>query len=130
MTTNDGGSSDCATSHALGLPPAPSPEVIVPYCTSGSNVVDELSESPAPAQQALPTTPTQATPAGLIDPTRGRAMESGRVETPDDLRSGRPEEELLELLSDALRELYVLTSKFRLAEEIIETITVDGRHED
>ena len=38
-------------------------------------------------------------------------MESGRVETPDDLRSGRPEEELLELLCDALRELYVLTSK-------------------
>ena len=57
-------------------------------------------------------------------------MESGRVETPDDLRSGRPEEELLELLCDALRELYVLTSKLRLAEALIKTITVDERHED
>ena len=57
-------------------------------------------------------------------------MESGRVETPDDLPSGRREEELVEVLDGALAGLYVLTSKFRLAEEIIETITVDERHED
>ena len=57
-------------------------------------------------------------------------MESGRVETPDDLPSGRREEELVEVLDGALAGLHVLTSKFKLAEEIIETITVDERHED